>query len=98
MSGKRSNRPIRVGLAFLFFFARPPRIQNLTLNTVVPDGGGWEEKVDEGKESGKRGRKKRRKRRALNVAGRGEGERKRVRREEIGDGPLGRNITVEPAE
>lgn len=57
--------------------------------------GGREEKI-EGKENGKRGRKKGRKRRALNIAERGEGERKRVRREEIGDGPLAVTLQWSP--
>lgn len=92
-----------ISFFFLVFFARHSRIQNLTLNMVVVDRnrdgeGGREGREDrrQGKRKERKEERKGRKRRALNIAERGEGERKRVRREEIGDGPLAVTLQWSP--
>lgn len=101
---------VRVGLAFLSFFLfflvffSLKALSNTEFNTKYGCSGpqsGWGGR--EGREDRRQGKRKERKeegkgrkRRALNIAERGEGERKRVRREEIGDGPLAVTLQWSP--
>lgn len=101
---------VRVGLAFLsffwfffgFFFCKA--LSNTEFNTKYgcsgPQSGWGGREGGEDRRQGKRKERKEegkgRKRRALNIAESGEGERKRVRREEIGDGPLAVTLQWSP--